>query len=132
MGMPVKLSDDLVTLARAEAAAANRSIAAQVEHWARVGRAVERVLEHADTLALKQADSLPEAFPEEQRRRAVLAALEDVATSPDRAAAVAHVRRGNRPVYGTDPAHPGLVVRIDPDGTRVPGRFENRRFVPVA
>lgn len=45
--MPVKLSDDLVTLTRAEAEASSRSIAAQVEHRARVGRAAERVLLHA-------------------------------------------------------------------------------------
>ncbi|MEW6488524.1 MAG: hypothetical protein AB1578_11510 [Thermodesulfobacteriota bacterium] len=32
MGMPVKLSDELVRLARAEAEAASRSLAAQVEH----------------------------------------------------------------------------------------------------
>jgi hypothetical protein len=46
--MPVKLSDDLVTLARVEAEASSRSIAAQVEHPARVGRTAERVLLHAN------------------------------------------------------------------------------------
>lgn len=132
MGMPVKLSDDLVTLARAEAEASNRSIAAQVEHWARVGRAAERILQHEDTLALKRGTSPQEAFPQEGKLEAVVAALEGVASSADRATALARVRQGNRPVYGSDPRFPGLVVRIDPDGTRVPGRFENRQFVPIA
>jgi len=132
MGMPVKLSDDLVTLARAEAEAANRSIASQVEHWARVGRAVERALQHADTLALKSGVPLEEAFPQEAKREAILATLEHVANSADRGTALERAGVGNKPVYGSDPRFPGLVVRIDPDGTRVPGRFENRQFVPVA
>lgn len=132
MGMPVKLSDDLVTLARAEAEASNRSIAAQVEHWARVGRAAERVLQHVDVLALKRDVPLQEAFPQEGKLEAVVAALEGIGSSADRTAALERVQRGERPVYGTDPRFPGLVVRIDPDGTRIPGRFENRRFVPVA
>ena len=34
-------------------------------------------------------------------------------------------------LYGADPAFPGMVVRIGPDGSRTPGRFENRRFVPA-
>ncbi len=125
MGMPVKLSDELVTLARAEAAAANRSISAQVEHWARVGRAAERLLQHADTLALKGELPLAEAFPEPGNRAAVVAALEGIARSSDREAARERAARGRRPVYGSDPRFPGLVVRIDPDGTRIPGRFDN-------
>ncbi len=132
MGMPVKLSDDLVVLARAEAEAANRSISAQVEHWAQIGRAVEAVLQHADTLRLKRARDLGEAFPDEAKREAVLAVLERLASTTDRATAIERVRRGGRPVYGSDSRFPGLVVRVDPDGTRTPGRFENRRFVPSA
>lgn len=41
MGMPVKLSDDLVERARKAAAKARRSMTAQVEHWARIGQAAE-------------------------------------------------------------------------------------------
>jgi hypothetical protein len=37
----VKLSTELVTQARQEAAIFSRSIAGQVEHWAKIGRAVE-------------------------------------------------------------------------------------------
>jgi len=38
MGMPVKLSDDLVLSARLEAEATDRSITAQIEHWAKIRR----------------------------------------------------------------------------------------------
>ena len=133
MGMPVKLSDELVQLARAEADAASRSLAAQVEHWARLGRAAEAVLQHGDALALKASGGdAGRAFPEEPRREVVLSLLESVAASPERSAAAAWVRKSRRPVYGTDPAFPGMIVRIGPDGARTPGRFENRRFVPAA
>ncbi len=37
----VKLSTDLVTQARSEAELWTRSIAGQIEHWARLGRALE-------------------------------------------------------------------------------------------
>jgi hypothetical protein len=32
------------------------------------------------------------------------------------------------PHYETASGHPGLLIRIDENGTRTPGRFANRRF----
>lgn len=131
MGMPVKLSDDLVLSARLEAEATDRSIAAQVEHWAKLGRAVEAALQHADTLALKgSGGDLTKAFPNPSQRETVHALLEGIATTTDRAAVTGWLQARGKPVYGTDPRFPGRVVRIAPDGTRTPGYFENRRFVP--
>ena len=133
MGMPVKLSDDLVLSARLEAEATDRSIAAQVEHWAKLGRAVEAALQHADTLALKGSDGdLANAFPNLSQRETVHALLERIVATTDRSAVTGRLQARGKPVYGTDPRFPGLVVRIAPDGTRMPGHFENRRFVPTA
>jgi hypothetical protein len=42
MPTAIKLSDEFVNLARSEGSVMGRSIAGQVEHWARLGRAVER------------------------------------------------------------------------------------------
>ena len=42
MPTAIKLSDRFVGLARGEGKVMGRSIAGQVEHWARLGRAVER------------------------------------------------------------------------------------------
>jgi hypothetical protein len=42
MPAAIKLSDAFVNLARSEGRIMGRSIAGQVEHWARLGRAVER------------------------------------------------------------------------------------------
>ena len=133
MGMPVKLSDDLVQSARLEAAATDRSITAQIEHWAKLGRAVETALRHADVLALKRKNGdLVKSFPEPAEREAVRILLERIATTTDRSAVVEKLQARGRPVYATDPRYPGIVVRIDPDGGRTPGRFMGRRFVPAA
>ncbi len=41
MATALKLSDELVEIARPHAAAQHRSIPKQIEHWARLGKAVE-------------------------------------------------------------------------------------------
>jgi hypothetical protein len=43
MSSAVKLSDDLVETARREARIRSRSMTQQIEHWARIGRIVERM-----------------------------------------------------------------------------------------
>ncbi len=55
MGQPVKLSEGLVTDARLVGEALARSIAGQIEFWARLGRAIEPLLEGQKVLALAQA-----------------------------------------------------------------------------
>jgi hypothetical protein len=130
MGMPVKLSDDLVRLAREEADTAQRSITAQIEHWATLGRATEAVLRHEDARALKNADGdLSGAFPQPATRRTIHRLLQGVAASKDRAD-LARALQSGRVVYEADPAHPEQIVQIAPDGGRRAGRIENRRFVP--
>src|SRR5947207_6608969 len=52
MSQPVKLSDALVLDARLAGEAVERSIAGQVEFWARIGRAVEPLLQGGQVLAL--------------------------------------------------------------------------------
>ena len=39
MGMPVRIDDDLYELAKLEAKVEHRTIAGQIEFWAKVGRA---------------------------------------------------------------------------------------------
>ena len=41
MAITVKLSDDLVEMAKPHAAAEHRSVAKQIEYWARLGKAVD-------------------------------------------------------------------------------------------
>ena len=122
MGMPVKLSDDLVNDAREEAKAADRSITSQIEHWARLGRQIENLLRHDDVLALKRAGD--DTLLPPPTKRVVLAAVRRIASTQ---AELAPALTQGRTVY--QDAGEGRIERIEPDGTRTIGRFENRRFI---
>jgi len=133
MSQPVKLSDNLVLDARLTSKVAERSIAGQIEYWAQLGRAVEPLLRGAQALALRQAgsvrplsDCLAGVDSEEGRRRVA----EFIHQQP-----FPHYEPAEESADGPVPrptAVPGLLVRIDADGTRTVGRFIQRRFVPVS
>lgn len=127
MSMAVKLSDDLITEARAEAEATDRSLTAQIEHWARLGREIESVLQHDDVLELKRAGQ-QKVRVAPLTRRSVLAALRRVASQRHRDLALSLT--AGRTVYQDAPN--GRVERIDANGDRTVGRFVDRRFVPEA
>ena len=42
MAQSVKLGDELMNLVRRESALQSRSVAGQITHWARIGRAIDR------------------------------------------------------------------------------------------
>src|ERR1051325_6251812 len=109
MGMPVKLSDELVKDARREAEAADRSLTSQIEHWARLGRKVEHVLRYEEVLSLKRAG---DALPDPPTRRAILAALRGIAAPGARTELAAKLREG-RTVY--QDAGSGSIERIEAD-----------------
>jgi len=120
MAQPVKLSDDLVLDARLTGEASERSIAGQVEHWARLGRAVEGVLRSGEVLALKRRGDV----------RPLSAALSSVETAEGTERLRAHLAERPYPHFEVSPDQPGLLVKIDEDGTRTVGRFVNRVFTP--
>lgn len=121
MGMPLRIDDELVLRARLEAEESDRSITGQIEHWVKLGMALEEVLDHGQTRALKR-----------QRRLSAADALKRAEGSDAQKKALAHLRKSGEPRYGMDEDHPGRLVRIDPDGTRTVGRFVRRVFVPDA
>ena len=121
VGQPVKLSDALVLDARVVGEAAERSIASQIEYWARVGRAVEPVLRGDEVLRLKQRG---EAVPLSEL-------LKSVDSKTGRERVNAHLRTRPFPHFEPAPDRPGLLVKIDEDGTRTVGRFVNREFRPA-
>jgi len=131
MGIPLKVSDSLFAIAKKEAQATERSITAQVEHWALIGRAVEAILAHQELLTLKQVgEVLTPLYPSVARRQEVHDLLTRIAASTDREPTKKALRESGAPLYATDPEHPDMIVQVLPDGTRTPGRLEGRRFVP--
>src|SRR2546425_90542 len=128
MGMPVKLSDELVNAARREVANTDRSITGQIEHWVRIGRSVEKVLRHQDIQALKRTPT--DLTLTAQMRRAIEAALARAVAETDQRALARRLKAG-RTVYQTDPNGSGMLERIDANGKRTLGRLVNRQFVPA-
>jgi len=118
MGQPVKLSDTLILDARVVGKAAERSIAGQIEFWARVGKAVEPMLRGDRLLRLKQrGDAVP-----------LSKLLETVDSRAGRERLKAQQAARPFPHFEPAPGRPGLLVRIEADGKRTVGRFVNREF----
>jgi hypothetical protein len=117
MSQPVKVSDELILDARLTAQAAERSIAGQIEFWARLGRAIEPLLRGDKVLALRRSGDAKQ--------------LSDVLGSADskegRARVAEHLKARPYPHY-EQAETPGLLVRIEADGRRTVGRFVNRQF----
>lgn len=120
MSQPVKLSDSLVLDARLTGQLAERSIAGQIEFWAGLGRAIEPLLKLPDVLALRQAGSA----------RPIADCLAEIGTPVGDRKVAAYLKSRPFPHYEADPKSPGLLVRIEEDGSRTRGRFVNRRFEP--
>lgn len=122
MSQPVKLSDSLLLDARLMSEVAERSIAGQIEFWARLGRAVEPLLSGETTLALRRSG---DAAPLSE----LLASVE----APEGRKRVADFL-GSQPFphYEQAPDRPGLLVRIEADGQRTVGKFIRGVFRPAA
>ncbi len=118
MSQPVKLSDELVLDARLTAEMAERSIAGQIEYWAQLGRALEPLLQGAQALALRRAGAV----------KPLSECLESVDSLEGRRRVAEHLERLPFPHYEPAPNSPGMLVRIEADGTRTVGRFVNRQF----
>jgi len=129
MPAPVKISDRLLARAKEEAKSTQRSVTAQIEHWATLGRAVEVMTAHRDALMLKRAGERL-SMPSWVRR--VEAALIELMHGTDREAVKATIRGPGGPLYEEDPDDPDGVIQIAPDGRRTRGHFEGRTFVPTA
>jgi len=64
--------------------------------------------------------------------RPLSACLESVGTPEGRERVADFLSGGPFPHYQPHPRRPGLLVRIDADGSRTVGRFVNREFRPVS
>lgn len=120
MSQPVKLSDTLVLDARLTGEVAERSIAGQIEFWAKLGRAVEPLLQGVQVMALSRAGAA----------KPLSECLDSVDSTKGRRRVSEHLDTLPFPHYEAAET-PGLLVRISEDGKRTEGRFINRQFQPV-
>lgn len=119
MSQPVKLSDALVLDARIVGDAQERSIAGQVEFWAKLGRSVEVLLNGRQVLALcRNMETAPLAT-----------SVNAVDTPAGKKRLKNYLESIPYPHYEPHPSRPGLLVRSEEDGTETVGRFVKREFV---
>jgi hypothetical protein len=121
MSQPVKLSDALVLDARIAGEVQERSIAGQVEFWAKLGRSLDLLLDGRQVLALRRhggAQPLSEALASVETPAGRKRVADVLASQPF-------------PHYKQHSGQPGLLVRIGEDGAQTVGRFVNRVFVAV-
>lgn len=119
MSQPVKLSDELVVEARTVGGVARRSIAGQVEFWARLGKSIEPLLRGDRALALQRSGTAG----------SLAASIESVDTDAGRDRVRKYLQTRPFPHFEPCPQEAGMLVRIDEDGTRTRGRFVNRVFM---
>ena len=130
VGRPVKLSDRLADAAAEVSVVADRSLAAQIEHWANLGRSVELALTGHAVHIIKSSAADATAFSSEEARKAdVLGGLRRALSPEGQSAALGRIAaRGPR--YGTDPDDPTMIIRLSPDGRKVRGRVIDGDFIP--
>ena len=113
MGQPIKLSDEMILEARTAGAAMGRSIAGQVEFWASLGKAMERVMNGA-TIANARHRSSALSLSE---------SIETINQPIGRARLESYLASRPFPRFVADPVAERVFIREDADGTRTAGRF---------
>ncbi len=114
----MKVSDALVLDARLMGEATQRSIAGQIEFWARLGRAVETLLRGDQMLALCKAG----------KAKPLSECLKSIDSAEGGRRLAEHLQSLPYPHYEPLADASGLLVRIEANGKRTTGRFVNRKF----
>ena len=119
MSHSVRLSDEIVADARLASDLLERSLTGQIEHWARLGQAVERHLDLAQMVALKKAG----------KTRSLKELLEAVGSGESLQRLRAHLNERPYPHYEPDPHVAGVFLRTLATGEVTRGKFVQREFV---
>ena len=126
----IKVAPDLAAAARQAAGESDRSLTRQLEHWAKLGRGVEKVLPAQVVAALKRCGADLSAEEDTAAGQRALEALEKVRTmSPVELRASIGLDRA--PYFEQDSEDPQMVMQVQPGGIRIRGRLEGRKFVPL-
>lgn len=130
MPVAIKLSDSLAEDARAASEGADRSLTGQVEHWARLGKAVEPLFTPPTIAALKKAGGDLSAL-EDERERARIIGILDAFHGTSREILREKLNLSGKSLIEPDPGVPGGFIRFNPDGTSQKGLIQGREFVPA-
>jgi hypothetical protein len=103
------------------AQASERSLSEQIELWAEMGKAIEPFLGESQILALRQNSA----------GRSLWEALREVDSETGRKRVRDVLQRGPFPRFEAVKEAPGLLRKIDEDGSETVGQFVDRVFVPI-
>ncbi|MES2307696.1 MAG: hypothetical protein V4507_02450 [Verrucomicrobiota bacterium] len=124
MGTTVKLSDELVSSAKRSGSVAKRSVPAQIEYWAKLGRIAEpdlfqKTRERAFKTGQLKFEDLSETEQEELSLKTIMTPTK---TTFDPKATGEAVCEWDENLNS--------LVEYRPDGTAWTGKLKNRKFVP--
>jgi hypothetical protein len=128
---PVRLQQELMQAAALTGKRFHRSTAEQIEYWASLGQRVAAVLDPDVLLSIQAGLARVRVEPVVGRTldpEAVFQGLEQQRRTSTLSGAVS----SGRIRYQASSTHPGLLERLDPEGTITLGRFEQGRFVPMS
>ena len=121
MSQPVRLSNEIMADARLASDVLDRSIAGQIEHWARLGQSLEKHLNLVQILALKSSG----------KTRSLKELVEAVGTVEGDQRLQQHLDGLQFPHYSADPNSPGVFIRTLAGGEKSRGKFVKRQFIEL-
>lgn len=124
----IKITSSIADAARAAAKLADRSLTAQIEHWARLGMDADEKLTGSAMMAMKQGDWETSANPQNLAEiRFYLAQLSTPGKATELALASGFLN--GKTTYNSED---GIVVRTNPDGAESRGRMNGKEFIPFS
>ena len=110
VSLPAAFADSL----RAHAEISDRSMSAQIEHWARIAKAIETIAPANSITRVKAAKEPAD----------ILSALAAFVATPNLDGFRSQFSSSGVVNYGTDPNQPSVVLQYNPDGTVERGSFD--------
>jgi hypothetical protein len=132
MANPLRLDATLIASAERSGAVYKRSVPKQIEYWAELGKAIERVVTMEDIIAVKEGI-----------KKIVFEPIAAKSADPDKIFSSLEKKRKSGKLakevtssaiyYESSFKHPGLIDRIDSaTGKRQAGHFQNGKFIKNA
>lgn len=126
----VKIGSDLADAARYEAKVSDRSLAGQIEHWTKIGKAIDPLLTSRSTAYLKRKDKevMDQSMLEGKAELESVLSKFGIDISPEKA--IEEIFSKGGPVYEADPSSSERVIEVSQSGERRSGTIENGAFIP--
>ena len=130
MSTAIRLDDQLVQAAEIEAANHKRTPPKQIEYWAEIGKAVSRSARSSDLLALMQGIAQVSILPPQSVSVASDNVFDQLEEDRQQGTLSQKIAKTNYR-YEASQTRPGLLDRVELNGTRQTGHFRDGEFVPL-